>query len=360
MARRIIGITGIGLWFCLIVLVVGLQTTANGSEKMFENLPEGWKIEKSYTAPKTQTAAFSNKLGGKIKKLTNTVLSYKGQQIQVNVIYCPDGEQAEKVYKTILKAQNGNADNVIKDDKKVVEFTKCNDVMMARKARKVLGLELARLDSVACKIIKKIPDEWVIIDSFIVPQEKTKSIGEKLNWEIKKLSNTIFKVHEKRFQVNTIECMTLQEAEIVQENILKMKADPAFCLRYGNTVVEFVGDDIKLAKKAVYALGIEIMPIEDLAKDLVDSLASSNYKKAVENFDDTMKTVLPADKLKEVWNSLTVQSGAFVEQRDTRNEKIMGYDVIFVTCKFEKAVLDAKVVFNDKKQVAGLFFVPTK
>jgi hypothetical protein len=29
-----------------------------------------------------------------------------------------------------------------------------------------------------------------------------------------------------------------------------------------------------------------------------------------------------------------------------------------VTCQFEKSVLDAKVVFNDKEQIAGLFFVP--
>jgi len=72
-----------------------------------------------------------------------------------------------------------------------------------------------------------------------------------------------------------------------------------------------------------------------------------------------MKNALPAEKLREVWNSLIAQSGPFVEQAGTRREKILLYDVIFVTCKFERAVLDAKVVFNDKHQVAGLFFVPS-
>jgi hypothetical protein len=32
---------------------------------------------------------------------------------------------------------------------------------------------------------------------------------------------------------------------------------------------------------------------------------------------------------------------------------------VFITCEFEKGHLDIKVVYNDKKQVAGLFFVPT-
>jgi hypothetical protein len=73
-----------------------------------------------------------------------------------------------------------------------------------------------------------------------------------------------------------------------------------------------------------------------------------------------MKNALPAEKLQEVWNSLIAQSGPFVEQLGTRREKILQYDVIFVTCKFEKGVLDAKVVFDRKKQIAGLFFVPSQ
>jgi len=31
-----------------------------------------------------------------------------------------------------------------------------------------------------------------------------------------------------------------------------------------------------------------------------------------------------------------------------------------VTCQFERALLDTKVVFDSKSQVAGLFFVPVK
>ena len=122
----------------------------------------------------------------------------------------------------------------------------------------------------------------------------------------------------------------------------------------------FKGDGVEPAKKASQESGTETTSIETLAKDLVSSLVSGDYKKAVENFDGTMKEALPAEKLQQVWSSLIAQSGPFVEQLGARKEKILQYDVIFVTCKFENAVLDAKVVFDHKKQIAGLFFVPSE
>jgi hypothetical protein len=106
---------------------------------------------------------------------------------------------------------------------------------------------------------------------------------------------------------------------------------------------------VEPAKKAQQGPVAEPAPIETLAKDLVNLLASGDYKKATENFDGTMKNALPAEKLQQVWNSIIAQMGPFVEQAGTRREKILQYDVIFVTCKFENGVLDAKVVFDGKK-----------
>jgi hypothetical protein len=39
-------------------------------------------------------------------------------------------------------------------------------------------------------------------------------------------------------------------------------------------------------------------------------------------------------------------------------KKEQGYDVVLVTCAFEKAELDVKVVYNNEQQVSGLWFVP--
>jgi dienelactone hydrolase len=122
----------------------------------------------------------------------------------------------------------------------------------------------------------------------------------------------------------------------------------------------FAGDNAEPAKKAMQGTEAEPKSIETLAKDLVGAMASGDCKKAVENFDGTMKNALPAEKLQEAWNSLIAQFGPFVEQGGTRRAKMLQYDIIFVTCKFEKGALDAKVVFDNNKQIAGLFFVPVQ
>jgi hypothetical protein len=278
----------------------------------------------------------------------------------VNVLYCPTGRGAEKIYKAVLEAHDGLAASVARDGKLVIEFAKSDDVNLMNQARRALGLPDARLDSIARKLIRKIPDGWEIEKSFVVSREQTAAIGKKLGGRIKNLSNTIFSVRGRRFQVNVIECMTPRAAEKIHKSIVKMKDDPAFCLKYGSLIVEFVGDDVELAKKAVYELGIEPVSIETMARDLVNSLASGEYKEAVENFDSTMIKELPAEKLQQVWNSLIAQAGNFVEQLGVRKEKILQYEAVFVTCKFENTVLDAKVVFDRKKQIAGLFFVPSQ
>ena len=163
MVRWIAGITGISLWAGLItvVVVVGFEGKADG-EPMFKNLPGGWKVEKSFVAPKDQTAAISQKLGGRIRKLTNTVLLIEDKHLQVNVFYCPAEKEAEKIYKAVLEAHDGLAASVARDGNSVVEFAKSDDVNLMNHVRRALGLPDARLDSVAQRLIKKIPDGWQI------------------------------------------------------------------------------------------------------------------------------------------------------------------------------------------------------
>jgi hypothetical protein len=94
------------------------------------------------------------------------------------------------------------------------------------------------------------------------------------------------------------------------------------------------------------------------AKAFVDLLANKDFSSAEEYFDNTMKAALPEEKLKGTWTTIITQAVAFKRQVGTRTEEISGYKVVFVTCEFEKASIDIKVVLNQAKQVAGLFFVP--
>ncbi|MHB1422402.1 MAG: alpha/beta hydrolase [Gemmataceae bacterium] len=92
------------------------------------------------------------------------------------------------------------------------------------------------------------------------------------------------------------------------------------------------------------------------ATALVDALAKSDFTAAAKDFDRAMQKALPLDKRKELWEALLKQVGKFQKRTGTRVEKVDKYDVVIVTCQFEKMALDARVVFNAEKQVTGLSF----
>lgn len=365
MLRRIIGITGISLWAGLILVVMAFKVKADG-EEIFQNLPEGWKIDKSVVAPKDQTLAFSRKLGVRISKLTNTYLSIDGKPLQVNVVYCNTERGAERAFEAIVEEHDGHTINAARYNKTVVEFANCDKVELIKQARVGLGFAPYQLDSIASKLIKNIPDGWQVQDSFIVPQEKISDIAERLGGQIRNLSNTIFSVQEKRLQVNIFECDTPRTARRIYKSILQVKDDPAFCLRHRNMVVEFVGDDVELARRAPGELGLRPkpkgtkLPIEDMAGDFIKLLAEGDFSRATENFDAAMEKAAPAEKLSQIWGSLVNQYGQFNKQLDTQTKRISIYEAVVVTCEFEKMLVDLQVTFNSAGQISGFHIVNTR
>ena len=98
--------------------------------------------------------------------------------------------------------------------------------------------------------------------------------------------------------------------------------------------------------------------VQEAAKEFVELLVKEDFSGAARHFDDTMKGALPPAKLQDTWKSLKAQVGLFKRQVGLRTEKVQQYDIAFVTCEFERASVDVKVVFNSAMQIAGLFFVP--
>ncbi|HTK74181.1 MAG TPA: alpha/beta fold hydrolase [Gemmataceae bacterium] len=96
----------------------------------------------------------------------------------------------------------------------------------------------------------------------------------------------------------------------------------------------------------------------DHAKAFVLTLSREDFAAAVKDFDDTMTKVLPADRLKTVWQSVTGRFGAFKEATETRVEQKGKLTIVFVASKFEKGPLDVRVVFDADKKIAGLQFLP--
>ncbi|MHC4570771.1 MAG: DUF3887 domain-containing protein [Planctomycetota bacterium] len=95
------------------------------------------------------------------------------------------------------------------------------------------------------------------------------------------------------------------------------------------------------------------------AKEFVDLLVNGDFATATQNFDETMSSALPADKLEETWKLSIEQAGPFKQQIGVRMEKMMQYDVALVTCEFEKGPIDVKLVYDSEGNISGLFFIPT-
>jgi pimeloyl-ACP methyl ester carboxylesterase len=100
--------------------------------------------------------------------------------------------------------------------------------------------------------------------------------------------------------------------------------------------------------------------LQSQARKLITSMAAHEYSAVEAQFDSTMHSVLPEQKLSQVWDTLITQNGDFESITTTRQQERQGYQIVFVTCRFAKATLDTKLVFDSRRQVAGLFFVPAK
>ncbi|UCG46714.1 MAG: transglutaminase domain-containing protein [Phycisphaerales bacterium] len=106
----------------------------------------------------------------------------------------------------------------------------------------------------------ELPPGWKVVESFVAPRNQAAAIGKRLGGTISRLSNTILATGESRIQVNIIECPTEKDAVAIHKAILKVKGHPAFCLKIGKKVVEFVGDQTALAVKTAFELGFRPKP----------------------------------------------------------------------------------------------------
>jgi uncharacterized protein len=97
-----------------------------------------------------------------------------------------------------------------------------------------------------------------------------------------------------------------------------------------------------------------------ISKKMLKQFQKTEYSAIPAVFDETMKGALPADKLKAVWESLLSQCGKFTKAGDATESTVQIYQLVKIPLEFEKVKLEMQVSFNDKNQVAGLYFVPYK
>ncbi|MBM3294421.1 MAG: alpha/beta fold hydrolase [Candidatus Aminicenantes bacterium] len=96
------------------------------------------------------------------------------------------------------------------------------------------------------------------------------------------------------------------------------------------------------------------------ARALITAMEKGDFQGAGRDFDETMRKVFGPEKIEAMWKTqLPAQLGAFKQQGAARRDRLQDYEIVLVTCEFEKAALDARVVFDKAGRIAGLGFVPS-
>ena len=100
---------------------------------------------------------------------------------------------------------------------------------------------------------------------------------------------------------------------------------------------------------------------ENIAGNIIDSLAKKDYEKFSKDFDPKMKAAIPSTAMIEVQKLLWSQNGDFqiMQTKSIFEEK--GYFIGDFDLNFEKGKISMRVVYSPSEpyQVSGLWF-PTK
>jgi len=96
------------------------------------------------------------------------------------------------------------------------------------------------------------------------------------------------------------------------------------------------------------------------ANQFIDHLTKGEFEKGTEHFDETMTKVMSPTRLKQTWVGLLLTAGVLESRGTAYREKLRAYDIVYVPCQFNRQSLDIKVVFDQKKAIAGLGFVQPK
>lgn len=95
-----------------------------------------------------------------------------------------------------------------------------------------------------------------------------------------------------------------------------------------------------------------------VAEKMIDALAKNDIATATQDFDVTMRSAFPPEKLKEVWNQIIGKMGAFQARENVKSAKTQGFDVVLVNCRFEKDTAALQVTVDSAGKISGFFIRP--
>src|SRR5215469_7095197 len=93
-----------------------------------------------------------------------------------------------------------------------------------------------------------------------------------------------------------------------------------------------------------------------LARQFIDLLAKGDFAAAQSLLNTDMAAKLPAATLRQVWQGVQQQAGAYQGSGSVRTEPGEKSDVVFLTCVFEKMQIDARIPVDKEGRIANLTF----
>jgi hypothetical protein len=96
----------------------------------------------------------------------------------------------------------------------------------------------------------------------------------------------------------------------------------------------------------------------ETAEKFMGLLTQGRYDEAQVFFSNSMQEMLAGDQLKNTWNNNLEEVGAFEEILEIRGEIEEPFELITITCLFEKTRANIKMVIAEDGKITGFAIIP--
>lgn len=105
---------------------------------------------------------------------------------------------------------------------------------------------------------------------------------------------------------------------------------------------------------------IESQTVAELSEALMQKIVKKQFDSCKVYFDPSVSDEINPEMMQEMWDRFPNYVGEYKSYEDIRTEKSDTLDIVLIRLSFEKTKLDFKHVYNSKKKIVGIFFVPAK
>lgn len=92
-----------------------------------------------------------------------------------------------------------------------------------------------------------------------------------------------------------------------------------------------------------------------VAKEFATLLGNERFETATNMFEPALARTMDAKKLETAWSASAKQRGAFRKVREVREQPGARNAAVFVTCEFEKAIMNLEIRFGSTGQVQTFY-----